>query len=106
MAVNIEIKARVRDMDALRARAEALSDTPCRELAQEDIFFQSPQGRLKLRILAEDEGQLIYYERSDVAGPRTFQRARPDRRLGPNERGAEGGLYRVRHDLARDGAGE
>jgi len=71
MAVNVEIKARVRDMDALRARAEALSDRPCQELTQEDIFFRSPQGRLKLRILAEDEGQLIYYERSDVAGPKS-----------------------------------
>lgn len=70
MATNIEIKARVRDIDAVRAIAEKLSDLPCTVLSQEDTFFHTPQGRLKLRVLAPDRGQLIYYERADAAGPK------------------------------------
>ena len=70
MATNIEIKARVRDMAALRAIAERLSDMPCTVLLQEDTFFHVPRGRLKLRVLRPDRGQLIYYERADAAGPK------------------------------------
>ncbi len=39
-------------------------------IAQEDTFFHTPQGRLKLRVLSADRGQLIYYERADSSGPR------------------------------------
>jgi predicted adenylyl cyclase CyaB len=70
MPVNIEIKARLRDPEAVRARAEALSDTPVQIIPQEDTFFNVPRGRLKLRELAPDRGQLVYYERPDVAGPK------------------------------------
>ena len=70
MATNIEIKARVRDIAAVRAIAERLTDQPCTEFSQEDTFFHTPQGRLKLRVLAPDRGQLIYYERADAAGPK------------------------------------
>lgn len=70
MAVNIEIKARVRDAGRLRGRAEQLCDTPGEAIRQEDTFFHSPQGRLKLRVLAPDRGQLVYYEREDTSGPR------------------------------------
>lgn len=38
MATNIEIKARIDDLDALRARAARLSDTPVETLFQEDTF--------------------------------------------------------------------
>jgi predicted adenylyl cyclase CyaB len=70
MPSNIEIKARVRDFPALRARAERLSDTAVQVIPQEDTFFRTPQGRLKLRLLAADHGQLIYYTRPDQEGPR------------------------------------
>ncbi len=70
MATNIEIKARVEDLDGLRELVEKLSDTPCVTLLQEDTFFRAPRGRLKLRVLAPDSGQLIYYEREDSSGPR------------------------------------
>ena len=70
MATNVEIKARVSDFEALKARAESLSDKSLIILSQEDIFFNSPRGRLKLRILAPDRGYLIYYERSDQSGPK------------------------------------
>ena len=70
MTSNIEIKARVSDPAALLQHAEAISDTPCEVLQQEDIFFNSQQGRLKLRILAPDRGELIYYTRENASGPK------------------------------------
>jgi predicted adenylyl cyclase CyaB len=70
MPSNIEIKARVRDLDQIRRRAEELSDTPVEVIPQEDIFFKTPQGRLKLRILSQNSGQLIYYTRPDREGPK------------------------------------
>ena len=70
MPSNIEIKARVRDFDAIRRRAESVSDVPVVVIQQEDFFFNVPQGRLKLRILALDRGQLIYYQRADQGGPK------------------------------------
>jgi len=70
MPTNVEIKARVNDFEALQKLAERLSDTPCQIIPQEDTFFYSPHGRLKLRVLAPDRGQLVYYLRPDAAGPK------------------------------------
>jgi predicted adenylyl cyclase CyaB len=70
MATNIEIKARVEDFDALKTQAESLSDKPLEIIPQEDIFFITEKGRLKLRILAPDLGYIIYYERPDQDGPK------------------------------------
>jgi predicted adenylyl cyclase CyaB len=67
---NIEIKARARNFAEIRRRAEAWSDVPARTLSQEDTFFNTPQGRLKLRLLANDQGELIYYTRPDREGPK------------------------------------
>jgi predicted adenylyl cyclase CyaB len=67
---NIEIKARLRNFDDIRIRAEGLSSIPVEVIPQEDTFFNTAQGRLKLRILAEDHGQLIYYTRPDQEGPK------------------------------------
>jgi predicted adenylyl cyclase CyaB len=70
MATNIEIKARVQDPDRLRELVEELCDTPSEVLFQEDTFFHTPRGRLKLRVLAPDRGQLVYYERENASGPK------------------------------------
>jgi predicted adenylyl cyclase CyaB len=70
MPANIEIKARVRDFAALQSRAEALSDTPVQIIPQEDTFFNVPKGRLKLRQLGPEHGQLVYYKRPDQDGPK------------------------------------
>lgn len=70
MPVNIEIKARVHDFYALRQRAEQLSDAPCQVISQEDTFFNCPHGRIKLRELGPQHGQLVYYLRQDSAGPK------------------------------------
>lgn len=73
MALNVEIKASVTDWRALRAQVAALSDAAGECIVQEDTFFYTPRGRLKLRLLAEDHGQLVYYERADAAGPKASQ---------------------------------
>ena len=70
MPSNIEIKARVRHFDEIRVRAEKLSAQPVEVIPQEDTFFKTSQGRLKLRVLSEDKGQLIYYIRPDQDGPK------------------------------------
>jgi len=67
---NVEIKARVRDLTRLRELVEGLSDGPAEVIRQEDTFFNCPAGRLKLRTLSPDLGELIYYEREDAPGPR------------------------------------
>ena len=67
---NIEIKARVGDLDTIRALVEPLADHSVEALTQEDIFFTAPSGRLKLRILGENRAELIYYERENAAGPK------------------------------------
>jgi predicted adenylyl cyclase CyaB len=70
MPANIEIKARVRDFEGVRRRAEAIGDTPCEVIPQQDTFFTTPRGRLKLRELQGRPAQLIYYERADQGGPK------------------------------------
>jgi predicted adenylyl cyclase CyaB len=70
MPANIEIKARVQDLSGLMAKAESLSDTPVQVIPQEDTFFNIPTGRLKLRELAVDHAQLVWYARADDTGPK------------------------------------
>jgi predicted adenylyl cyclase CyaB len=70
MPANIEIKARVADFESLRKAAIQLSDSGCQVISQEDTFFNCPGGRLKLRELNPQRGQLIYYQRQDIVGPK------------------------------------
>lgn len=71
MPANVEIKARLRHFAHLQTLAVTLSGEPGILLHQEDIFFSTPQGRLKLRLISPDQGELIYYERGDLSGPKT-----------------------------------
>ncbi len=70
MPRNIEIKAHAPNFVDIKTRAEALSDTPCEIITQEDTFFPTPQGRLKLRIHGSGSAELIYYSRTDTTGPK------------------------------------
>ena len=70
MPANIEIKAHARDFAELRRRAEILGKAPGEVIPQEDTFFNVPKGRLKLRQLTPQRGQLVYYERTDISGPK------------------------------------
>ena len=68
MPSNIEIKARVEDFARKQALAERLAGGPPEIIRQQDTFFPCATGRLKLRRLATDRGELIAYRRDDVAG--------------------------------------
>lgn len=70
MPANIEIKARARDFAELRRRAEALSDGPLQIIPQVDTFFNTAQGRLKLREFGPARAQLVFYSRPDGSGPK------------------------------------
>lgn len=66
MATNIEVKAKLQNREQVEKRAIAMADGPCTILVQEDTFFPSEKGRLKLRKEGPAEGQLIFYERPDA----------------------------------------
>lgn len=70
MARNVEIKARVADRDALIARAAAVATEGPVEILQDDTFFRCESGRLKLRAFSEERGELIFYRRADMRGPK------------------------------------
>lgn len=70
MPTNVEIKARVREPEILKRRAETLCQSVGQMLIQEDTFFSIPNGRLKLRVTPE-RSELIYYERDDTPGPKS-----------------------------------
>ncbi|MGC2646399.1 MAG: class IV adenylate cyclase [Candidatus Sulfotelmatobacter sp.] len=70
MPSNIEIKAILKNRAGAENVAARLSDTSPQTIQQEDFFFACNRGRLKLRIFARDRGELIRYERSDVAHAR------------------------------------
>ncbi|KAJ7329393.1 hypothetical protein JRQ81_015567 [Phrynocephalus forsythii] len=70
MPANVEIKARVRDLDQLTSNAERLSGLPGSLLLQTDTFFSVPHGRLKLRDFRDGHGQLVFYDRPDTEGPK------------------------------------
>jgi predicted adenylyl cyclase CyaB len=69
MRRNVEIKARVEELESIRALVEKMADEGPSILDQEDTFFNVPGGRLKLRISPGRPAELIYYERPDTGTP-------------------------------------
>ncbi len=69
MGRNVEIKARVDDLEALRKRVEGLADSGPSRVVQKDTFFHSRRGRLKLREMSDGVAELIYYARADAIEP-------------------------------------
>jgi predicted adenylyl cyclase CyaB len=70
MPSNIEIKAVLYSRVAAETVAVRLRDAGPETICQEDIFFRCDGARLKLRILGADRGELIRYERLDIADAR------------------------------------
>jgi adenylate cyclase class IV len=68
---NIEIKPHLRDRAAAQATAARLSGAAPEIIHQRDVFFRCDGARLKLRIFAPDRGELIRYERANVAQARS-----------------------------------
>jgi len=69
---NIEIKARVKDLEETRRVAQSLGPhQPEVVIHQEDIFFGVPAGRLKLRTINQTQrSELIFYQRANETGPK------------------------------------
>ena len=70
MPRNIEIKARVDDLAALERLVAGLADSGPFAIPQDDTFFVCAAGRLKLRVFATGEGELIFYRRANEHGPK------------------------------------
>lgn len=70
--LNVEIKARTRNMDHIRAVLAREGASFRGQDQQTDTYFLCPQGRLKLR-QGTIETNLIFYQRSDLAGPKASQ---------------------------------
>ena len=70
MPRNVEIKAHIESVEALEPRAAAIANEGPIEIEQDDTFFRCGNGRLKLRVLGSDKGELIFYRRSDQPGPK------------------------------------
>ncbi|KAM7342818.1 uncharacterized protein ACRADG_010099 [Cochliomyia hominivorax] len=71
---NIEIKARIRSDEEFERRvaiAKKLTNSEGELIVQRDVFFNTQQGRFKLRYLQPPaRSQLVYYDRPDVTGPK------------------------------------
>ena len=70
MARNIEIKAKIERIEALIPVIASLADTGPFDLPHHDTFFNCPSGKLKLRAFSANAGELIYYQRPDLKGPK------------------------------------
>jgi predicted adenylyl cyclase CyaB len=70
MARNIEIKARIESIESVSPRVAALPGEGPVEIVQDDTFFHCPNGRLKLRTISRDRGELIFYRRTDRREPK------------------------------------
>nr|CAH0102191.1 unnamed protein product [Daphnia galeata] len=67
---NVEIKARVNDVKDIIKKVAGLCNTKAEVIEQTDTFYKTENGRLKLREFKDGTGELIYYERPDVEGPK------------------------------------
>ncbi len=70
MPRNIEVKARIDSVATLIPRATAIAQHGPTEIFQDDTFFACDSGRLKLRAFSDSAGELIFYRRADLLGPK------------------------------------
>jgi len=70
MPCNIEIKVRIDGFSDTTEQVAALATSGPHEIRQDDTFFRCANGRLKLRESGDGTGQLIFYSRADVRGPK------------------------------------
>jgi len=67
----VELKAKVEDLDAVREKLTSLGAQYIGTFRQIDVYFDVPEGRLKLREVEDDStAELIYYQRENIAEPK------------------------------------
>ncbi len=70
MPANVEIKALLRNRPGVEAAVRRLSTAGPELIQQEDVFFRCDAARLKLRMLDPTRGELIRYQRDNLAEAR------------------------------------
>ncbi|XP_062582629.1 uncharacterized protein LOC134244365 [Saccostrea cucullata] len=65
MPFTVDVKAKIFDLEAFKEKVKVKSQSEGEVLVQEDIFFNVPQGRLKLRNTENKRSELCFYERPD-----------------------------------------
>jgi len=76
MTRNIEIKARINDVQSVLGIIENFVDSRSTILEQVDTFFHCQKGRLKLRERKGFQAELISYNRPDSSGPKLSEYTR------------------------------
>jgi predicted adenylyl cyclase CyaB len=71
MARNVEVKARVANIEEVLPLVRALADRGPELIEQDDTFFACAVGRLKLRVFGDGTAELIAYDRENEPGPKT-----------------------------------
>jgi len=67
----LELKAKVYDIEVVREKITLLRARYIGKFRQIDVYFDVPEGRLKLReVEGINNAELIYYERENIAGPK------------------------------------
>jgi len=67
----VELKAKVDDLGFVREKLIRLKARHVGTFRQTDVYFEVPEGRLKLREMeGYNEAELVYYERENIAGPK------------------------------------
>ncbi|XP_012230832.2 uncharacterized protein [Linepithema humile] len=67
---NIEIKAKIQDINHIISKAKELSNDDKTIIKQHDTFFKVQEGKLKLRKFENGTAELIFYNRPCVLGPK------------------------------------
>lgn len=67
---NIELKARLTDLDAARKVAQAIATKRLGDQHQLDTYFRCRRGRLKIRQSNGLSAELVWYARPDQSGPK------------------------------------
>lgn len=70
---NIELKARLADLQAARNVAQTVATKRLGVQQQLDTYFHCTRGRLKLRQIDGLSAQLVWYARPDQKGPKESQ---------------------------------
>ena len=67
----VELKAKVDGLEVVRRKLTILGAKCIGIFRQIDVYFNVPEGRLKLREVEDNnKAELIYYERENTAGPK------------------------------------
>jgi len=67
----VELKAKFEDLDVVREKLTSLGARYIGTFRQIDVYFDVPEGRLKLREVEDDnKAELIYYQRENIAEPK------------------------------------